>query len=217
LSCFDSELIARAIALYPLPVLSGIGHEINITITDLAAHTHAKTPTAIAQFLIRRVEGFLQDIEEKEKVVIERGLGILEQAVQRLKNDALNLQSLTQRYLKDHNILLIRLLERITAKPVAILREEKASLERSFVQINKSARSRLQQDQQKIRSIEKIIDMAHPVNTLKRGFSITRTQQGAILKEAGNVEVDDILVTELAKGILESKIHRIKKGEAPHG
>jgi len=55
LSCFDSRLIAEKIATYSLPVLSGIGHEINYTITDMAAHTYAKTPTAIAQLLIERV------------------------------------------------------------------------------------------------------------------------------------------------------------------
>ena len=56
LSCFDSQMIAEKVAACPLPVLSGIGHEINMSITDMAAHTYAKTPTAIAQFLVNRVQ-----------------------------------------------------------------------------------------------------------------------------------------------------------------
>jgi len=73
LSCFDSKLISEKIADCPLAVLSGIGHEINISITDMAAHTYAKTPTAIAQFLVDRVETFLGDLDIKLEQITEGG------------------------------------------------------------------------------------------------------------------------------------------------
>src|SRR4029077_13028465 len=65
LSCFDSEKIALAIALSGIPVLSGIGHEINTTVADLAAHTFAKTPTAIAKFLVERLKEFIEGVNER--------------------------------------------------------------------------------------------------------------------------------------------------------
>ena len=71
LSCFDSQKIAEAIASSEIPVLCGIGHEINTTIADLAAHTYAKTPTAVAQLLVHHVRSFLEELEEKLNVVIE--------------------------------------------------------------------------------------------------------------------------------------------------
>ena len=66
LSCFDSEKIAMAIAQLGIPVLSGIGHEINTTVTDLAAHTFAKTPTAIAKFLVERLKEFMEGVDERQ-------------------------------------------------------------------------------------------------------------------------------------------------------
>ena len=55
-----------AIAQLGIPVLSGIGHEINTTVTDLTAHTFAKTPTAIAKFLVERLKEFAESIEERQ-------------------------------------------------------------------------------------------------------------------------------------------------------
>ena len=71
LSCFDSEKIAMAIARSVIPVLSGIGHEINTTVTDLAAHTFAKTPTAIAKFLVERLKEFIEGVDERQERIME--------------------------------------------------------------------------------------------------------------------------------------------------
>ena len=71
LSCFDSEKIAMAIAQLGIPVLSGIGHEINTTVTDLAAHTFAKTPTAIAKFLVERLKEFIEGVDERQERIME--------------------------------------------------------------------------------------------------------------------------------------------------
>jgi exodeoxyribonuclease VII large subunit len=64
LSCFDNYNLAYHITQFPLPVITGIGHEKDNTIVDLVAHTRLKTPTAVAEFLIGEVAGFDQQIEE---------------------------------------------------------------------------------------------------------------------------------------------------------
>jgi exodeoxyribonuclease VII large subunit len=85
LSCFDNYNLAYHITQFPLPVITGIGHEKDNTIVDLVAHTRLKTPTAVAEFLIGEVAGFDQQIEEaKEKftdLVTER----LEEANQKVE------------------------------------------------------------------------------------------------------------------------------------
>ena len=92
LSCFDSALIAEAVAACPVPVLSGIGHEINITVTDLASHTYAKTPTAIAQHLVTRVAEFLSGLDEQLERVIREAQTTLAGHKQHLKDLAGGLQ-----------------------------------------------------------------------------------------------------------------------------
>ena len=63
LAVFDAEAIARAIAAMPVPVITGIGHEIDRSIADLVAHTMLKTPTACAGHLVERVRASLGDVE----------------------------------------------------------------------------------------------------------------------------------------------------------
>lgn len=64
LSCFDSYLLAASIAQFPLPVITGIGHERDETVLDIVAHTRAKTPTAVAEFLISHMQETASDLEQ---------------------------------------------------------------------------------------------------------------------------------------------------------
>lgn len=211
LNCFDSELIAKKMAACPLPVLSGIGHEINITITDLAAHTHAKTPTAIAQFLVHRVESFLGLLDEHMDVIVARANHLIETRKEQLKANAIALQSKTNQYLKDHNVYLIQLMEKIKTRPVERMKQRVASLDRVKENLLKSVHHRFHNEAQSLKSFKKIIDAYHPQRTLKRGFSITRDSAGKALKSASDVKSNTKIITELAKGKIESEVQRIKK------
>lgn len=169
LSCFDSEAIVQKIAASRLPVLSGIGHEINITVTDIAAHTHQKTPTAIARFLVERVESFLTDIEEKVNEII----CFARQKVEDEKNRV-----------DDQKAFLIKALP-----------------------------GQIKEIQTRICHFERIITLANPVNTLRRGFSITRTQGGKIVRGIGEIGKDDTIITRLSDGSLQSRIEGITREE----
>ncbi len=206
LACFDSQRIAERIAASSIPVLSGIGHEINMGITDMAAHTYAKTPTAIAQFLVNRVEGFLTDIEEKIAKIIERAKERVYEQKQRLKNTALSLQRETGRFLKDHNEHVIRVEEFMKSRPVALLRDSRRGLTAEKEQLSQRIKRRIEYEKIKLKNYQKIIDIVHPVNTMKRGFSITRTNQGKILKSIKDVSETEEIMTEVEDGIFRSVV-----------
>lgn len=172
LSCFDSEAIVQRIAASRLPVLSGIGHEINISVTDIAAHTHQKTPTAIARFLVGRVESFLADMEEKVNEIIHFA---------------------RQRFEEEKNRV----------------GDQKAFL-------RKALSGRIKEVQTKVCHFERIITFSDPVNTLRRGFSITRTQGGEIVRGIGKIAKDDTIITRLSDGSLQSRIEGITR-EEEHG
>jgi exodeoxyribonuclease VII large subunit len=206
LSWFDSQCIAEKISISRLPVLSGIGHEINITITDLTAHTYQKTPTAIAQFLVEKVESFLTDIEEKSYQIINYAREKINAEKKDLKESALSLQNKTHYFLKSHHQDLVRYLEVIKRQPLKLLEGRGNAVEEKGIFILKAAQLRLKQDMQKIRNYQRIIEIAHPQNTLKRGFSITRDKAGNIVRSIKKVDKGDIIKTCLMDGYLGSQI-----------
>ncbi|MCK5014649.1 MAG: exodeoxyribonuclease VII large subunit [Candidatus Omnitrophica bacterium] len=211
LSYFDSQKIAERIAGCPLPVLSGIGHEINISITDMAAHTYAKTPTAIAQFLVNRVQVFLDELEEKMEQVTEGAQEKIEEEKQRLKNYAIDLQDNTRSYLKGHGQKIIRLQEIIRQRSVLLLKNYSRSLADIQNAVKRVTRACLSNNCVKLSSYQRMIDNFHPSNTIKRGFSITRTKDGKAVKNISSVHLKEELVTEIADGLIISEVGRIKK------
>ncbi|MCK5081566.1 MAG: hypothetical protein KAR31_01545, partial [Candidatus Omnitrophica bacterium] len=211
LSCFDSQLIAEKVAGCPLPVLSGIGHEINISITDMAAHTYAKTPTAIAQFLVNRVQVFLDDLEEKMEQIAEGAQEKIEEEQQKLKSYAISLQNSTRSYLKDHNERIVRWQEVIKQKAALVLKDHSRSLADREGAVKRLTKAYLNSNRVKLVSYERMIDNFHPGNTIKRGFSITRTKDGKAVKNVSSVHLEEELITEVSDGQITSEIGYIKK------
>lgn len=206
LSCFDSRLIAEKIALLRLPVVSGIGHEINISVTDLAAHTFAKTPTAVAQFLVNRVEEFLGDISDKLKYIIDTSQSKIKSEKQRLKDEAVCLQASTMRFLKVHSETIVRFSELVKYRPISFLKDSITRLDQNKIDVLEKARLRVNKERDRLKSYIKIIEILSPKNTLKRGFSITRGENGKIIKSVSGVTKDDKLITEVNDGFIESQV-----------
>ncbi len=206
LSCFDSQKIAEAIADSNLPVLSGIGHEIDMSITDMAAHTYAKTPTAIAKFLITLIEEFLTRIDEYKDRICNYALTKMDTEKNQLKNSAVRLQNGTLQYLKDHNTQIIRFSEIIRQRPNMLLKDQQKILVTQSDALTKTIKRRLENTQLQLKNYQKVIDVLHPANTLKRGFSITRKKNGQAVKSISDVSNKQELVTELIDGTIESQV-----------
>src|SRR5690606_26995041 len=99
--CFDSYLLATNVAQFPLPVISGIGHERDVTVLDIVAHTRAKTPTAVAEFFIarlNRVATELLDLEER----------IVSESESRLLKEQTDLFSLSKELVHQSSLMIQR-------------------------------------------------------------------------------------------------------------
>ncbi len=206
LSCFDSESIARAVAASRLPVLSGIGHEINTTVTDLAAHTFAKTPTAVAQFLVGRISDFLGVLDERQRVVLDLARQKVDLERNTLKSRASNLQAGTMMYLRAHRDHVSVTLENLKRLPAGIVRTAGKDLREKRQALIKTIQLNLASGTTKMNHYQKLIDLASPANTLKRGFSITRAADGKVLKSSRGIKHGDRLTTELADGTVDSQV-----------
>jgi exodeoxyribonuclease VII large subunit len=206
LSCFDSEKIATAIAQSGIPVLSGIGHEINTTVTDLAAHTFAKTPTAIAKFLAERLRESITGLDRRrERVLQAMGQGIRDKRGL-LKDRAFLLQTQTLDLIKSHHQRLAGITEALKRNPADRAKRERRSLSDHQEHLKKIIHLHLQNSRTKINQYQKLVQMASPLKTLKRGFSITRSRDGSLIRNIEDVKGVKFITTQLEDGIINSEV-----------
>jgi exodeoxyribonuclease VII large subunit len=184
LSVFDNETLARTIAVSPVPVWTGIGHEMDSSVADVVAHTHYKTPTAVAAALGQRVSGFVRHTEDQWATIVAMAGAQLSHATKHLSTSArrgslAGRESLT---LADH-----RLGTRADAIPKLasrIVRDAGTSLDH----------------------VEARVKAADPAVLLARGWSITRTTDGRVLRSVDDVSSGDTIVTALADGAVISNV-----------
>ncbi len=182
LQCFDSYEIGKAIALLPLPVISGIGHQRDVTVTDEVSHSRAKTPTAVADMLITRV----RDFEER--------IGSLAHAL------AEGTRTLTLDMKVGLSALSRRLEVAAGNKTLS-----NSHLLSTFIKGLRYSLRFIQNEHQKLTGRESNINHLDPVNILKRGYSITY-HNGKAVKSASEVKINDSLRTILHEGELLSRV-----------
>ena len=124
LLCFDDYELAAAIGNFPLPVLTGIGHERDETVADMVAHTKLKTPTAVAAFLIdccltfeAHLDTVFEDLKDLAAVIVKRKAAVLENLV-------LKVSQSTNRFLKQQDSRLELLVRNLSLKPKKFLTEQ---------------------------------------------------------------------------------------------
>lgn len=178
LASFDSYEMALNVANFPLPIITGIGHDRDQTVLDRVAHTSVKTPTAAAALLIDLLSQQLTHVQELQDEVAEQTLG-------RIERELLQLHRMLNQVRGTH-ISLGQQLNRLT------LIDDR---------IKMLTTQRVQNDQQKLSYIEKTIQMAQPDNLLKRGFSITRLN-GHAIRSASEVPQGAELLIQTADGII---------------
>lgn len=167
LSCFDSYLLAASCAQFPLPIITGIGHERDETVLDIVAHTRAKTPTAVAEFLIGRLSNTSNEIIDIQAQIISSAREKMQNETEKLKsieNDfsfwgkswykdqsnilsslKITLKKEIQSYLKDNENIFKTLEYSINKEIGQIIKNEHYNLN-SYVNILKKASSKKQID-----------------------------------------------------------------------
>lgn len=184
LSDFDSYPLASCIAQFPLPVVTGIGHERDETVLDYVAHTRVKTPTAAAALLI---EHQAQEAAQ---------LDLLQQRLLRATD---NLLAQSRQRLDRCQALLPLLVERIA--------DGERNRQRLVGQrLDAAVKARLQREAHRLELASHRLQAADPQTMLARGYSITRTANGRVLRSVADVGPGDTLFTQLSDGTLTSQI-----------
>lgn len=183
LNSFDSYPLAANVAQFPLPVITGIGHERDDTVIDLVANTRVKTPTAAAEWIIAR-------LHEADLHVAGLSLSISEAVRDRLQREKQTLQRTTS--------ALPMLVER------RILNERHKS-ELWLEHIKHALRSRLDAERSRLDQLANTVELVSPQSLLQRGYSLT-LHQGCVVKSVTNLAPGETIETLLADGSVVSRV-----------
>ena len=183
LNSFDSYPLAANVAQFPLPVITGIGHERDDTVIDLVANTRVKTPTAAAEWIIAR-------LHEADLHVAGLSLSISEAVRDRLQREKQTLQRTTS--------ALPMLVER------RILNERHKS-ELWLEHIKHALRSRLDAERSRLDQLATTVELVSPQSLLQRGYSLT-LHQGRVVKSVTDLAPGETIETLLADGSVVSRV-----------
>ncbi|MBR1519932.1 MAG: exodeoxyribonuclease VII large subunit [Bacteroidaceae bacterium] len=210
LSGFDSLELAENVAQFPLPIITGIGHERDDTVLDLISHIRVKTPTAAAELLIHHQEAELDMLEGLAAQLTEMvGDWLLSEST-RLKLLASKIPMLFASVKAKEEVRLHQLASAASHQSLQRIEQEKggvAMLEKRLLLYSPQV---LRRAQQRVELIENKLDSASPERILRLGFSITRIG-GKAVRNADDVQEGDEMVTTLASGTLKSTVTWKKK------
>ena len=206
LAVFDDESIAVAIAAAPVPVFTGLGHEIDRSVADEVAHTAFKTPTACAVHLIERVADFAAQAENTWIAIDTRAARHLERADAGLLDKARRIEQRTIGAVERAEQRLLDRSHRVAALSTRALGRADESLDRAS---ERAGRRPLQFADQQLLTLDQIearVRLLDPVHAMARGWSLTRTADGRIVRSTTELSAGDEIVTVFADGEARSRV-----------
>jgi exodeoxyribonuclease VII large subunit len=182
---FNEEPVARAIFESRIPVVSAVGHEVDTTIADLVADVRAPTPTAAAEIVVPELAAMIEQVEDY-RVRLFRGLRhTTEIWSERLENLRHRLAGMG---------------------PVNQLRREQQRLDYLLERMQSNMTQRLRREQGTVNALGQHLNALSPLKVLERGYSITRDENGRVIKDPKEVKTGDELTTKLANGEVKSRV-----------
>ncbi|PSV23217.1 exodeoxyribonuclease VII large subunit [Photobacterium leiognathi subsp. mandapamensis] len=227
---FNEEIVARTIAASQIPIVSAVGHEVDVTIADFVADFRAPTPSAAAELISRDMTHQTQLLDRKRQQLrhaittyLSQSLRQTTQLQHRLERQhpqlRLNLQQqhldeisqrLTQAMAKklqnhqqhiEHNNYKLSLYS-----PALLVKNAQRNLERSEQRLYDALDRKLLNVRHKLSVAAEKLETVSPLATLARGYSITRNEQGDVIRKASQVKTGDTLITTVTDGEIHSSV-----------
>jgi exodeoxyribonuclease VII large subunit len=183
LALFDSYRIASHVAQFPLPVITGIGHDKDRSVVDLVAHTSCKTPTAVATLLVEMADLEMATIDEYS-------YKLRDMVVARINGERLNLERSSAE------------IARSSAVAVNGMQHRLDNIEQNIATL---ALSIIRGEEQRLSAQLTIIEQSNPEHILRKGFAIVRGGDGRTINPQ-NIEPGADVSIELATGIIKANV-----------
>lgn len=227
LACFDSYQLSSNIAQFPIPILTGIGHDKDISVADLVAYKSLKTPTAVAEFLISKfneakviMADLTYRIEELTAQIINTENDFLKSTrlkLQYLSSNAITLQKSTisniykstpyisTQLIKNHSDLMQIKQTKLLLFTNTKLNKQKSELRTYSIKLNNIVPQKLNDEKNRHNYLYKTLQNLNPNNILARGYSITY-HNGKVLKSSSNVDMGEEVKIILKNGSIIGNI-----------
>jgi exodeoxyribonuclease VII large subunit len=237
LAPFDTDLVARAITAMDVPVLTGVGHEVDRSVADEVAHTACKTPTACAQLLVRQVDDFVGALDHASHRVASRArqrMAVagreLDDAARRARRGAATavtreqarldrahgrVDELARRRTADLGSRLDACARRLAELGRRASRERRGALVDRERRLVTHAHHHLERAGLRLERSEGVVRALDPRRVLERGYSITRDADGRVLRSSDAVAAGAVVETELARGRVTSRVETVTEDDMP--
>lgn len=228
--CFNEEEVARAIFASVIPVISAVGHETDISISDMVADLRAPTPSAAAelvsqdteqlaaslqrlrQTLSHRVQAYLRHKHQQLQIAChtldaQHPEARLQQQSQRIDHLSTRLSnSVLQRYQHVEKRVQLASHKLAGQTPTRRIQQSQKELVGLHAQLQQATLRLVSARKEKLAEHAHLLNTLSPLNTLSRGFSLTYTNEGKLVRQAGDVQPEDVIITQLATGEIRSKV-----------
>lgn len=208
LNSFDSYLLAANCAQFPLPILTGIGHERDDTIVDLVAHTRLKTPTAVAAFLLERMDRVAGELSLLQQQLVQDAERILLAQRNFLQLLSTRFPERVLNRIERSRSELHRLAAALPSAVSTLLARQDKGLVQMKGRIRSAVENRCSREKQQLQLAEQFIRMASPDYVLKRGYSLA-LKDGRIVKSPAGLAPGDSLTVRWADGEAQTEIKKL--------
>jgi exodeoxyribonuclease VII large subunit len=229
---FNDEALARTIVASPIPVISGIGHEIDFTIADFAADVRAPTPSAAAELVVPDADewlaafvrlgtqlrrGMLRRLDERrERLDWLTARAALVSPSARLIQQTLRLDEFEQRMCRALGNLLNARISQFReresqlwkASPLARVRDAAARHAALLLRLRAAGLEHVRRARERLLPLTRTLNAVSPLATLERGYAIVSAEHGAILRNAADAPPGTVIEARLAKGIIRAKVEK---------
>jgi exodeoxyribonuclease VII large subunit len=236
MTCYNNYELCKAIATFPMPVLTGIGHSTNLTVAEMISFRNAITPTELGEFLIQSFHEFAVPVQDARKSIRLSSLKLLEatrgdfaneikhfrnaaklylnRSDQLLQNASRTLQGKARMLLVQNKEVVHSSLNELKVSGVRLLKDQQLELHRSQEDLSNESSRIIERSDQELSNLTNMVRLLDPRNVLKRGFSIT-TIHGKTVKPGLDLTSGTLIETSTFDFIITSEIKKIDKNE--HG
>ena len=176
-------MISRKIATFPIPVLTGIGHSTNETVSEMVAYKNAITPSELADFLLQKFHNFAIPLDQAQE----------------------RIQRAVRRGFEDEREKLAYLVSAISWNSKTRLLKDKSRVDSLQTHLITISRQKIKENQAHLKHLERMLDIVNPMHLIKRGFSVVRIANKSIHR-IEQVHIGSELEIQLENGKLISKV-----------
>lgn len=210
LHAFNDEIVIRAITCSRVPTVVGVGHERDVTLADLVSDVRASTPSNAAELLTPTRGEVLRNIDAFQRRLCTAQRDALDYHARKVVHSVAVLRESVARPLRAVDSLSHRM-DNVGRMFYMVTTQYRSSIDNAERRTRKIFRSALRDQGDQLVSLERMMASLHPKHVLARGYSITKTSEGAIVRDAQDVSHGDTLTSVLGHGILHSVVCQNKQ------